>query len=454
MDFYLLLSLSSTIILLLGVLILIKTRSIAFPIGILLFYFFSLYGAWFLVYDKINLEEGAGFGLHYYYLMLKMFNVELNKYYFNTIILYSLFIVIIEIMVLLIIWKKSKIEKKDMNFLQINHYYLISASFICLFFSAVLVSGALREMLQSGVSAYHIARTSTETHFFTLHQLLNRAIIPTVVGFSTLFMRNNIFFHTNSVPLKIWIMYFIAMICWTFYLTILGNKHEFFVAIMAAGLIYLETEKKINKAFIILGGFTGIVLLGSINVLRQYSLMDIFSNIDFKLISLALSDVIFSNEMMGAHLSLYGTLYHNIPITGGYSIISLLASVIPKILWSDRPQDIYDYYATSVGAMEGQGYTIHHATGWYLNFGIAGIIIGAIIFGFFWGWTYKRSLYNLQNGKLLAVLKFFPFFLITAAIPTLVRAGIEGYKPLLIDALLVPIALLILVSKIYKTSTN
>ncbi|MBI3502706.1 MAG: oligosaccharide repeat unit polymerase [Bacteroidetes bacterium] len=452
MDFYLLLTLSTIIIFLLGFFIFIRTKSLAFPIGILLLYFFSLYGAWFIVYDKMNLEKGASFGLHYYYLMLKMFNVELDQYYFNTLLMYSLFIVIIELTILSIV-PCNKNKPHYANFvIKINHYYLIAGSFICMLASAALVSGALRTMLQSGESAYHIARTSTETNLFTLHQLLNRAIIPIVIGFTTLFMRDNKFFDTKKISPRIWILYFFTLVCWIFYLTILGNKHEFFVAIAASGLIYLESEKQVKKSLIVFGVFLGILMLGSINVLRQYSLMEIFSNINPQLISLAFSDVIFSNEMMGAHLSLYGILYYHVPIAGGFSLISLFASTVPKIFWTGRPDDIYNYYATSVGAMEGQGYTIHHAAGWYLNFGLPGIIIGAIFFGFLWGWTYKKIFSPLGNSK-FAILKLFPFFLITAAIPTLIRAGIEGYKSLLIDALLIPLVFLFIVSKMNKVGS-
>jgi len=32
-----------------------------------------------------------------------------------------------------------------------------------------------------------------------------------------------------------------------------------------------------------------------------------------------------------------------------------------------------------VGAIQNQGYSLHHATGWYLNFGYFGVALGAVV---------------------------------------------------------------------------
>src|SRR5262249_49792084 len=91
-----------------------------------------------------------------------------------------------------------------------------------------------------------------------------------------------------------------------------------------------------------------------------------------------------SNEAFGAHFSMYGVLAAQTSPKFGYSIYSLACSVIPRVLWPDRPRDIYLYYSESVGAIQNQGYSLHHATGWYLNFGYAGVAVGAIVLGLLW----------------------------------------------------------------------
>ena len=69
---------------------------------------------------------------------------------------------------------------------------------------------------------------------------------------------------------------------------------------------------------------------------------------------------------------MYGVLAAGVEPRFGYSLYSLVCSVIPRVLWPDRPRDIYLYYSESVGAIQNQGYSLHHATGWYLNFGYPG----------------------------------------------------------------------------------
>jgi hypothetical protein len=154
-----------------------------------------------------------------------------------------------------------------------------------------------------------------------------------------------------------------------------------------------------------------------------------------------------SNEAFAAHFSLYGALALNVPLTYGESVLSMLASVIPRFAWPNRPPDIYLHYADSIGVAEGQGFTIHHATGWYLNFGVLGILAGALL----WGWVWARcsvaahpvgphrSRFWILWGRVLP-------WMFVASIPMLIRAGLEGYKALLVEAFLLPTVILLLAS--------
>jgi hypothetical protein len=97
--------------------------------------------------------------------------------------------------------------------------------------------------------------------------------------------------------------------------------------------------------------------------------------------------------------------------------------------------------------VEGQGFTIHHATGWYLNFGFLGILIGALFWGWVWATCYagfhrdglQRSRFWTLWGRVLP-------WMFVASIPMLIRAGFEGYKALLVEALLLPTVILLLAS--------
>jgi len=144
---------------------------------------------------------------------------------------------------------------------------------------------------------------------------------------------------------------------------------------------------------------------------------------------------------------LYGALALNVPLTYGESVVSMVASVIPRFVWPDRPPDIYLHYADSISVAEGQGFTIHHATGWYLNFGTLGILVGALL----WGWVWATCHANfhrdgLQRSRFWTLWARVLPWMFVASIPMLIRAGFEGYKALLVEAFLLPTVILLLAS--------
>ncbi len=145
-----------------------------------------------------------------------------------------------------------------------------------------------------------------------------------------------------------------------------------------------------------------------------------------------------SNEMFGAHFSMYGALAFNFRYTWGSSLINLILSAVPRVLWPDRPLGIYEYYAEGVGAAPGTGFAIHHATGWYLNFGVPGVIIGALLFGWLWATCCNRLYYRRGYGTFGRVFTAIAPSTLVAGIPGFVRAGPEAYKGLVLVSFLVP----------------
>jgi hypothetical protein len=142
---------------------------------------------------------------------------------------------------------------------------------------------------------------------------------------------------------------------------------------------------------------------------------------------------------------MYGVLSRNVEPQFGYSVYSLLCSVIPRILWPDRPNDIYLYYSESVGTVQNQGYSLHHATGWYLNFGVLGVLLGGVVMGLVWAMCInaRRKIRGLSGlaFRLFAIVA--PWFF-AACLPPMLRAGPEAYKGLVIEGALIPVGVLIL----------
>jgi hypothetical protein len=292
--------------------------------------------------------------------------------------------------------------------------------------------------------------TFRENRFFTLHQILNFAIISTTIGFAIYISGSRECLIIGQKKKTIFLLYLMLLFMWIVYFLVMGNKHMLFSAIIAGVLFYIANiGNKIEKKLIIIGAFAGIILY-SIDTLRGTSLSEIIYAINIKELIFSSPSLFLSNEMMASHFSMYGVLKYNVPFVWGYSIVSLIASIVPRIFWMSRPTDIYQHYASSVGAAEGQGYAISHATGWYLNFGILGIILGAIVWGMVWAWCFnKYSKYN-KNAKLLSnAFNMLLPWLFVANIPELIRGGIEGYKGLIIG-ILVPAGIIIICIKNFK----
>ena len=118
---------------------------------------------------------------------------------------------------------------------------------------------------------------------------------------------------------------------------------------------------------------------------------------------------------------------------------------MPRVLWPDRPYDIYRYYSESVGTVQNQGYSLHHATGWYLNFGYLGVPLGAVVMAFVWSRCINaRRAIGRGTGLPFRLFAIVAPWLFAACLPPMLRAGPEGYKGLIIEGALIPVAVLIL----------
>jgi hypothetical protein len=141
---------------------------------------------------------------------------------------------------------------------------------------------------------------------------------------------------------------------------------------------------------------------------------------------------------------MYGVLATGAEPRFGYSLYSLVCSIVPRVLWPDRPRDIYLYYSESVGSIQNQGYSIHHATGWYLSFGHMGVVLGAMVMGLVWSWCLNaHQRIKSSNGLVFRIFATVSPWLFVACLPPLIRAGPEGYKGWVIEGVLIPVVTLL-----------
>ena len=216
------------------------------------------------------------------------------------------------------------------------------------------------------------------------------------------------------------------------------------MALFTGCLFYLANSTRPRTGRLVMAGTALIACIGFIDFARGFAVNDIADNVSFGEVVYSLVRLANSNEGFAAHMSLYGVLRYEIPLTYGSSINSFLASVVPRTFWPDRPYDVYVYYAQSINATAGQGYSIHHAAGWYLNFGVPGLVVGAVLLGRIWAALYNNFAHVAERSRnfLWQIFCTIGFVTFTANLPNLIRSGPEGYKGVLIDGFIIPIMVL------------
>ena len=449
MDYYLFLTSSTIVIVLLAWILWHRTHHISFPLGIGLIYYWSLFGAWSIVADRLGGESGK----RYDYLEGKLFPVMLDEDYLMTLLLYAAFIILIEVALLLFLKPRFALDGPTQTPIKVSHGVFLLLAVLC----GVGSYGLIREYLEMAESMnlapYTVVRGGLGElpSYFTIHQLLNRgALLSAAIGLGILCSGDQarIFVGPGNWAVKAGYMVVIGGLFW--FALVLGNKNELLFAGLGGILLYLANARRPRLALLSLSGVVGFIGLWLVDTLRGLPLAGLaggFQDLEPSQWWEAAQFVTSSNEAFSAHFSLYGALALKVPLTYGESLVSVAASVIPRFLWSDRPLDVYHHYANSIGVVEGQGYTIHHATGWYLNFGILGLLIGALLWGWIWAKCYTSvHRVGLQTTRFWLLWTCIAPWMFVANIPMLIRAGFEGYKALVVEAFFLPTIILLLAS--------
>jgi hypothetical protein len=434
MEFFSLLAVATAVIAVLTLSLYRKRKDIGFLVGIGALYYWTLYGAWYIVIDKM----GGFSGKNYHYLEYKLFPISLDSDYMLTLVLYAGFIILVQLTLLLSL---SRDKRTEIPRLILRHEPILIIAVLAALLSLYIIKDKLSEAWALNTSAYIYTRQQTD-EWFTVHQVLNRvAMIPPAIGFATLVAGDRSRFFVNVVRRYTWLGYialFIAMGTFTF---VLGNKNEVFMALITGLLCYFASVKRpafLRAGLLLIGGMW---FLYAIDFFRGTPISEMHDVVNQRIeeATEVAAFVTSSNEAYAAHFSLYGVLTMGAEPRFGYSLYSLACSVIPRVLWPSRPADIYNYYADSVGAIQNQGYSIHHATGWYLNFGYAGVAIGAVVMGLIWAYcSNAHQRITPRSGLVFRLFATISPMLFVACLPPLIRAGPEGYKGFIVEGLMIP----------------
>ena len=425
MGYYLTIGLATFAIALLALKIWQKTHSVAFIVGIAFIYYWTLYGAWTVI------SAGGEVDTYLYY---KMFPVALNADYFLTMVLYTAFIVVIELTVL---WRAKPLRMKPLTEpIAISHFKLLAICGVAGLIAYLLVRDSISFGGEVMGSAYSTIRSAP---LFTIYEtLLHFSMFPLSIGMAVLFSGRDAKYLTGRPSLPIFLGYTSLIGAQLLFCILVGNRGEAILCFVVMGLFYLTNARRPHKgALAILAGIA-VVTLSLVKMTRDGTFDQIGGEGLWSTVGQAIQSFTGSTEVLAAHFSLYGVLHKHVPITGGTSFVGLVCSVIPRPMWPGRPDPIYYYYIQSVGAVEGQGYTIHHATGWYLNFGVAGLLVGAYLLGLLWVELYNRFETAGRRQGLSRLFALIGFWTLTAGFPAVLREGPEVYKQIAIDYMIAP----------------
>jgi len=437
MEYFALLAIATTVIGVLAAALYRKRRDAGTLVGMAALYYWSLFGAWYIVIDKTGGFSGKNYG----YLEGKLFSIALDQNYLIALSLYAGFIILVELTLLLVVAPAR--EDRSAAPLLLRHGPILLIGLGAGAASYLLVADKLGAAYVLNASAYEYTRSQTD-EWFTLHQVLNRvALLPPAIGLAVLAAGRSsraLVSVRRRYTLPCYLLLLAGMLVFTF---VLGNKNEVLSTLVVGVLAYLGLVRKPNwiRAGLVLAA--GLWMLYAIDYFRAVPLAGLGEAVHGRAeeATAVATFLTSSNEAYGAHFSMYGVLAAGVEPRFGYSLYSLVCSVIPRVLWPDRPPDIYLYYSESVGAMQDQGYSLHHATGWYLNFGYLGVALGAVVMGLIWAYclnAHRRA----GSGLLFRLFGTVAPWLFVACLPPLIRAGPEGYKGFVIEGVLIPMGVL------------
>jgi hypothetical protein len=452
MEYYALLTTVTIIIAILAFAVYRRSRDLGTLAGTAALYYWSLFGAWYIVIDK----SGGSSGKFYQYLETKMFPIALDGDYLMTLGLYAVFIIVLQVSLLILIPSRPV---RPLPRLLLRHEPILLLTFIAGIASLFLLRDELSTAWSLHTSAYWYTRRNP-SEWFTLHQVLNRAaMLPAAIGLGTLLTgTGNRYFVNVRRPYTL-LGYAIVLSGMAAFTFLLGNKNEVLAALLSGVLAYMGSLARPNWWKAGLALFAGVWFLFSIDYFRSFALSDLTSAVtteeDAGDVSQVGRFVTSSNEAYAAHFSMYGVLSKNVEPKFGYSVYSLALSAIPRIFWQDRPRDIYLYYSESVGTVQNQGYSLHHATGWYLNFGYLGVPLGAIVMALVWGYCIDARRAITQRTRMpFRLFAIVAPWLFAACLPPMLRAGPEGYKGLILEGALIPVGMLILACRPKKRAAS
>lgn len=307
---------------------------------------------------------------------------------------------------------------------------------LCLLFVLIYLYygvSMFRESLGSGLSVYHYSRFNggSTKSLMTLVSWLSVAC--GVVGVCI-----------SSGRLK-W-TYLIALLVVFLTSAVLGNRHILLSGVIFYFILTQDTERynfgkimSISAIMLIL-----MSLIMSIYVVREASEGQ-FSSVNSDKVSESVVNALSSSEFIYSHMSMYGVIANDVEPKYGQSLIFLLSATLPRVINNSREDDVYTYYINEVNNNPFKGFSIANPTGWYLNFGAIGLLLGGAILALVTCALHRGAYYSSSSRKLFFLLAFSLF--VSDSIGFMRSGGPEPLRAVFLIKSVIPALIIYLFSK-------
>lgn len=429
---YILLVLITVYVIGISIAIVRRTKSLVLAIPIAVMYFWSIFGAWSFI--PLKLSGGSVF----YEDMLFAVNIDGN--YLMMLFYYSLFIVVFS----LFLYSYAK-RPSFLNNTSISQYLAyreiieslagsMQYNIVLYILLGVFVLSSYQDIIAamtSNMSAYSLSRFSSTVSNGSLVQFCGDTF--TYLAIPILFANKHKL--KKNIVIILFSVYFIINF-------LLGNRNILLCDLVIAALLLSQLRglKSVLKIKYVIIAIVAFSLIQFISFVRGYSINDVLARQQSFSVGEILLSATQSSEQYAAQMSMYGVEKFEVPITYGNGVSYFISTFIPQFVGLERPERLYHYYIQhTVHNSLDMGVTIHHATAWYLDFGVIGIILGALLWAYVLVYLYRRR---------SRFLYLYGAIIFSAVSIQMIRdSGIESYKGGLILNTIIPMLVIYFCTK-------
>lgn len=221
-------------------------RNIIFPVFTGVFYYWSLAGSWLFTFDNLS-GLGKSVGFQYYDLLEKMFPVEFDEIYLQTIWMYGFFIVLFQVLIWFGLQRMKGLEIKPSNVKKLSLDSSVVAVMALFFFavSLFLVKDVIVYSLILNESVYLNMRAAT-MNGYVIHQYACWIMVVCLFIYLGLSLRKeSSWIEVKKPSFFFWIVFAFC----NAYLIFIGSRHEVFFGGIVVLILMSYPFRSIRKSW-------------------------------------------------------------------------------------------------------------------------------------------------------------------------------------------------------------